>query len=66
MIVVINRDNSYTKSVEFDMDFVKDKEYKLDLVNLFNKNYLYSGKKYVLKDIKNELETMKRDGIKVK
>ena len=32
MIVVVNRENSYTKSVEFDLDFVKDKEYKLDFV----------------------------------
>ena len=32
MVVVINRDNSYTKSLEFDLDFVKEKEYKLDFV----------------------------------
>ena len=32
MIVVINRDNSYTKSVEFDMEFVQEREYKLNFV----------------------------------
>lgn len=40
-----------------------DKEYKLDIVNIFNKNYNYMGKKYILKDIikmyvKNTLDAM--------
>ena len=44
-----------------------DKEYKLDIVNIFNKNYNYMGKKYILKDIikmyvKNTLDAMEDIG----
>lgn len=44
-----------------------DKEYKLDIVNIFNKNYNYMGKKYMLKDIikmyvKNTLDAMEDIG----
>lgn len=44
-----------------------DKEYKLDIVNIFNKNYNYIGKKYILKDIikmyvKNTLDAMEDIG----
>ena len=37
--------------VYYNQDRIFDKDYKLDLVNLFNNNYLFDGKKYVLKDI---------------
>ena len=44
-----------------DRDF--DSSYKLDLVNIFNNSFKYSGKKYILKDIikmyvKNTLESI--------
>lgn len=37
--------------VYYNQDREFDSFYKLDLVNIFNNNFKYSGKKYVLKDI---------------
>lgn len=37
--------------VYYNQDREFDSSYKLDLVNIFNNNFKYSGKKYVLKDI---------------
>lgn len=49
--------------VYFNQNREFDKDYKLDIVNIFNKNYMYNGKKYLLKDIikmyvKNTLDAM--------
>lgn len=46
-----------------NQDRVFDKEYKLDLINLFNKSFKYKNKQYTLKDIikfyvKNTLECL--------
>ena len=53
--------------VDFNQKREFDKEYKLDIVNIFNKNYNYMGKKYILKDIikmyvKNTLDAMEDIG----
>lgn len=49
--------------VYFNRNREFDKDYKLDIVNIFNKNYMYNGKKYLLKDVikmyvKNTLDAM--------
>lgn len=55
--VIIDNFVYFNKEREFDSN------YKLDIVNIFNNAYKYSGKKYILKDIikmfvKNTLEAM--------
>ena len=49
--------------VYFNQNREFDKDYKLDIVNILNTNYMYNGKKYLLKDIikmyvKNTLDAM--------
>lgn len=55
--VIIDNFVYFNKEREFDSN------YKLDIVNIFNNTYKYSGKKYILKDIikmfvKNTLDAM--------
>ena len=55
--IIIDNFVYFNKEREFDSN------YKLDIINIFNNIYKYSGKKYVLKDIlkiyvKNTLESM--------
>ena len=55
--IIIDNFVYFNKEREFDSN------YKLDIVNIFNNAYKYSGKKYILKDIikmfvKNTLEAM--------
>lgn len=50
--------------VYYNQGRIFDTDYKLNIVNIFNGNYTYLGKKYVLKDIikmyvKNTLDAMK-------
>ena len=49
--------------VYYNKDRVFDKQYKLDLINIFNNTYKYKNKKYILKDIikiyvKNTLDSV--------
>lgn len=37
--------------VYFNQERIFDSDYKMDIVNIFNKTYLYGGKKYSLKDV---------------